>query len=281
MTSKKESSSGQVILIILLVMTVGITIGLSLVSRTVSDIKISSQIADSSKAFSAAEAGIEAALKGANVGGTADLTLGGANATYLVSDAGNSDQPYTIYNVAAGNSQTIWLTDHNSSGGIEMPPLDVYNGPNVDVCWGPRSGDAAPNPIPAVEVTLLYYDEADSGYKIAKGAYDPSSTPRGGFGSADSTGSYCGSEDRKYHKQIVFSSDFSAPPGNTRYIFLRVNPLYNSTDLVVDPQADLPAQGKLITSTGSTTTGVSRKLNVIQGYASLPSVFDYTLFTNQ
>ncbi|MFH0863897.1 MAG: PilX N-terminal domain-containing pilus assembly protein, partial [Candidatus Gottesmanbacteria bacterium] len=56
--------NGQILLIVLLVMVVGLTMGLSLATRSATDVKISSQLEHSSRAFAAAEAGIEAALKG-------------------------------------------------------------------------------------------------------------------------------------------------------------------------------------------------------------------------
>src|SRR5687768_11168985 len=59
-----KKMKGQVILILLLVMTVGLAIGLSVIQRSLSDVTTASKIEQSSRAFSAAEAGIERALKG-------------------------------------------------------------------------------------------------------------------------------------------------------------------------------------------------------------------------
>src|SRR3989344_5511027 len=59
-----SKESGQVILILLLIMTVALGIGLSLVQRSLGDISTSIKVEQSSRAFSAAEAGIESAIKG-------------------------------------------------------------------------------------------------------------------------------------------------------------------------------------------------------------------------
>lgn len=59
----KKSQSGQIALVVLLVMVVLLTVGLAVVSRSVTDIRISQETEESARAFSAAEAGIEEALK--------------------------------------------------------------------------------------------------------------------------------------------------------------------------------------------------------------------------
>ena len=138
---KNHSNRGQVILIILLITTIGLTIGLSLVSRTITDIKVSTQITESSKAFSAAESGIEAALKGTG-GGT--LNLGSATANYAVTELGNSADPLVFKDVAPGDTKTIWLIKHGTNGNLPTTPGsgDVgYEGENILVCWGKKIGE--------------------------------------------------------------------------------------------------------------------------------------------
>jgi len=59
---KERNNSGQALLIILLIMAVALTIGLSVVSRSVTDIRISQEQEESARVFSAAEAGLESLL---------------------------------------------------------------------------------------------------------------------------------------------------------------------------------------------------------------------------
>src|SRR3989304_10327197 len=59
---KKKYSSGQALLIILLTLTVVLTVVLSVVSRSVTDISVTTYQEDAQRAFDAAEAGIERAL---------------------------------------------------------------------------------------------------------------------------------------------------------------------------------------------------------------------------
>ena len=65
-----QTARGQALVIILLVLAVASTVVLSLVSRTVTDVAITTKEKDSSRAFSAAEAGVEEALVGGPTSGT-------------------------------------------------------------------------------------------------------------------------------------------------------------------------------------------------------------------
>lgn len=276
-----KKNSGQVILIILLVTAVGLTIGLSLVSRTINDVKISSQVAESSKAFSAAEAGIETALRNADFG-TGNLTVSGSDVNYIVSKLGGDEATFVLNNVAIGNSQTFWLVDHEDDGTISPNPVKAYDGSLVQLCWGPLSG--VPPIVPAMEVTMLF--KSGSTYKIGKVAYDPNAgrTGQNNFKLADSAGGYC--DGRTYRAQINFAADFGTINSDVP-IYLRLMPVYANTDIALTPEGGIggghpfAVQGKQIVSTGKTSNGVARRLNVLQGYTALPPVFDFTLFTTQ
>ena len=62
-TSESRADSGQVLLITLLVLSVAVTIALSLIGRGTMDANMSANLEESARAFNAAEAGIEDALK--------------------------------------------------------------------------------------------------------------------------------------------------------------------------------------------------------------------------
>lgn len=53
---------GQVLLITVLVLSIAVTIALSLIGRSVTDVSMSRNLEESARAFSAAEAGIEETL---------------------------------------------------------------------------------------------------------------------------------------------------------------------------------------------------------------------------
>lgn len=272
MKNKFQNNLGQVVLILVLITVVGLTIGLSLISRSITDVRISSQIEQSSRAFSAAEAGVESALRGAVVGGpTGTVTLPGASADYNVTGLGGSGDTYVLPVAVVNTTQTVWLIPHNDDGSINEDGTPYPANSSLDICWGTEgSGE------PAVLLTLIYKEGAI--YKIAKGAYD--SIVRGNnFDPSELAGGYCDGNFR-YRKQITPTTDFGVASSAT-LLALRVQSLYSSTPIAIKPKAGqtLPLQGKKITSVGQTETGIARKVQVIEAYKSLPSVFDFTLFS--
>lgn len=264
-----KPNSGQVVLLLVLLTVVGLTIGLSLISRTVTDIRITSQIEQSNRAFSAAEAGIETALKSSAVEPTGTVNLPGASADFQTKSIGGTTSVYYFPYTNAGKTQTLWLIAHNSDGTLNLSdpapyPLDS----SFEVCWKINSSN-----IPAMIMTLLYQDGSD--YKISKQAFDPIPS-RSGFNGADAIGGYC---DGSYNYRVVITATttFSVPVTG-KLIAMRLQPVYSDTSIAINPSSSLPVQGKQIVSMGQTETGVVRKVEVAQGYFALPEIFNYTLF---
>jgi type II secretory pathway pseudopilin PulG len=139
---KENSSSGQIILAVLLVMAVILTVGLAALSRSVTDIRISKETEESARAFSAAEAGIEEALnQDLSVWSGGDVTVGDLTASVTV-DTKNTFQTRIERNETA-----------------EVNLLD-YEG-DVTVSW---SGEG-------LELTLFY--PSGSTYKLTRWALKP------------------------------------------------------------------------------------------------------------
>ena len=274
---KNNKNKGQIVLILVLITVVGLTIGLSLISRTITDIRISSQIEQSSRAFSAAEAGIETALRGnVEIGPTGTVSLEGASANYSVSTVGGTDANYNLSLTEVGNSQTVWLVEHNADDSINESGYSYPVSSTLEVCFGTR-----PDSNGAVLVSIFYKDGTD--YKMAKKAID-SSVRDNGFIIADVLGNYCGGQFR-FRKIIMPSTDansntndFNISP-SAILLFLRLQPLYEASAITIDPQSILPVQGRIISSIGQTATGVARKIQVYQGYPVLPSLLDFSFFT--
>lgn len=132
----KKSEFGQALLIVLLVMAVGLTMGLAVVSRSVTDIRISQQEEESARAFSSAEAGIEEALlENLAVGGSKSELVGEVEYTVTATEQGGS----SIYDLGggkflSGDTQTVWLIDHTATG--ELGGSSFSNTGSINVCWG-------------------------------------------------------------------------------------------------------------------------------------------------
>jgi Tfp pilus assembly protein PilX len=276
------SNQGQIVLMIVLVTVVGLTIGLSLISRTITDIRISSQIEQSGRAFSAAEAGVENVLK-SNIqpGPTGNLTLEGATVNYSVKNLGGSADAITFQLTESGDDRNLWLVGHNEDGSLNEA-VTYSPASNLEICWGTKKDS-----YPAIIVSLMYKHQ--NTYKIAKKAFDSQSRGNNFIVVDDNSGGYCNGE---YNFRIILnpSSDPQDPNpsiskgglgvfADSILYLLRIQPLYESTGLKVVPQDPLPVQGKIITSIGQTDTGVVRKIQAYQSFPVLPSIFDYTLFS--
>lgn len=267
--SESYSRQGQIVLIVVLLTVLGLTVGLSLISRTVTDVRISSQVEQSGRAFSAAEAGIESAMRvqsSANTS-TGNVQLGDAQAEYSVEQQGGTTDTIEFPVTSVGQTQSTWMMVHADDGSLDESGYSYPADSPLDVCW---SGD-----VPAMVVSIIYKESGE--YRMAKAAYDPNVSRGNNFLPADTGGLFCGG-GYAYKKTIVPSADLGIGSG-AQLILLRLTPVYMSASSAVKPTAILPVQGRVITSVGKTSTNVTRKIQVNQGYQILPSLLDFTLFS--
>ncbi len=252
-----SKSSGQALLIIVLIMAVGLTIGLAVVSRSVSNIKISEQTEEASRAFSAAEAGIEEALKSLPIGTTLEgqLTTDSTYKTTVFSVGEGVQQFIFPQEIQVDKPQTVYLARYGADGTLTK----YYDGSSIDLCW---SGNAA------IEASLYYNS---GGYKVARYVVDPvvGRTP-----SADSPSTEgCAGLSRK--KQLTLPSGSSVT-----LLFLRLRVLYENAKVGVVAQTGktLPSQGVKIESTG-TAGSSTRKIEVFRSYPVPPAILDFALYS--
>lgn len=262
--------SGQALLIVILILVIGLTIGLAVVSRSVTNLKISTQSEESQRAFSAAEAGLEAALiGGALEGGFPDI-----GATYNVTVVPAAGERFVFpQTTKKGETENLWLVDHDSNGN---PLVDVayYTAGTINVCWDKPAGTTT---IPAMEVSVIYKDGTT--FKVWRGAYDPDPGSRpqpqpNNFDiKVDKAGGYCGG-GFTYRKTITLPSGIR--------IAIRLKPYYADAQIAAQGTggagANLPSQGKEITSTGTAGT-TTRRVRIFQNFPALPTIFDYAVFS--
>lgn len=276
-----RKNSGQALLIILLVMAVGLTIGLAVISRSVTDIGISRREEDSARVFSVAEAGIEEALR-LGYAPSGGVEIGGIRATVTQSKIGNSPQFVFPDEYEAGDVQTLWLVEHGEQGNLDLN--NRYRGGSVEVYWG-KPGSTT---IPALEVTLIYNK---GGVKIMRWALDPDMRwaldpdigRNNGFDKAISPGTRLGGKDFGYKKSL------SLPCSQTEVICyaLRLRLLYNDQPQILGVDGgdrEFPSQGVYFESVASTNNlneeeKITKKVGRWQLYSSPPGIFDYVLYS--
>lgn len=284
----KLTQSGQILLITLLVLSVATTIVLSLIGRATTDVAITSQIEDSTRAFNAAEAGIEEVLKtGVGIDTPQTLTTG-LTYTAPITAIGNVNGVYKLPRITSqGETETIWMVPHNADNSVNDASAFYTN--NLDICWSHNT------PKPALVVTIFY--KSAGVYKVARAAYDPVQSPTGtradnsfdrDFTSvaADDLQDGCGQTNSVYAKRIRFETDFGidiTPPTSDIITEIRLKPVYSETQFYLSTLGGgtLPEQGKNIVSTGVTASGTTRKIVVTQQYRTASPVFDYAVFSEQ
>lgn len=293
----KNHSSGQAVLIILLVMAVVLTIGLSVVSRSVTDINISQQSEDSARAFSAAEAGIEQALIGISGDSDFEFNFTGSSAKISSREVAFGDTWY-IYPSEVSTDQiiTVWLSNYDSATGYAAS----YTGNRLRVYWGNPETPNDNQYTPAIEVSIYYKD--GSAYKVGKYLLDPYTDriaisgdrgfcdPTGlggvlctGVVSFSSTKSSIGTPSQEFQFNADLDLTNFVPAPATRFpLFARLRLLYSSNDThfvgVTVPSGSFPSQGKDITAIG-TAGETSRKVNVFRPRPAPPAIFDFALYS--
>lgn len=265
-----KNQSGQALLIIVLVMVVALTVGLSLASRTITNIRNTREQASSQKALSAAEAGIEQAIKnGANVAGSFS---GNTSYTTTVTQVLGTT-PFLLNGgglVSKNDATYVWVTPYSAN------PANLWQNPwtgNLSIYWG-NSGQNCTNPSnmpPALEIAIISGSVASP--VVTRYAYDPCVARRGSNNFSPPT-----SSTPITISGTVFS--YTATRALANALLIRVNPLY--ADSVMGASgggAALPQQGVTITSTGISDTNTQRKVTVFQGYPEVPAeFFPYILF---
>jgi len=288
------NSRGQALLLVLLSTAVVVTIALSIISRTISDVAVTTTEEESLRAFSAAEAGIEEVLvsglgEGASTGDVVVNNPGTPETvTYNVSITGFPESASEfIYPVdlASGESATVWLMSHDSSGNLTCDnPHTCYSSSRVDICWGPIATPTSPSQPSAAEISILYQDTATSEIRTARVVIDPTGTIPG---AEPADGGYCTIAGTyfAYGKRIHFNvPGLNIPnyniPGTLKLI--KIRPLMNASPQTIAIHSagtggSFPSQGKKIQSTGNSGESL-RKIEVYELYPSMPSLFDAAIY---
>jgi type II secretory pathway pseudopilin PulG len=247
-----KQNSGQIALIVLLVMVVVLTIGLSLVSRTVSEVRISQDEEEALRAFSAAEAGIEYYLgQGSLTAGdnqSVSLNQQGVSATVDIEEITDS---YTV-ELDQGEIMTI-IFNNTDSGSLELE-------------WADDGKVGQDNPIASLDVTV--YDDS---YNTTRYAFSgDASTASNEFTTilTDPAGKYL---------RTIGSGTVTFVAADQ---IARIRVLENDTTVNVSAVGgSLPIQGYRLESRGTTEEDKTSLVAVEKTVPVLLPIFDYTLFS--
>ncbi len=297
MKSSPANSKGQALLIVLLSMAVVLTVVLSVISFSVTDIAVTNRESDALRAFSAAEAGVEKALVAVTAqSGSFGVDKFSAAVTGIAEGTQTFDYPADI---AAGDEATVWFVGHDTNGNLSCSQSGkpCFTGSQMYVCWGTPGTAAGAATTPAVEVTVYYSNPPVAGnyanINIARAVFDPNSSRQGqnAFASPDGVAKCTiGKKDYAFRSTIDFAA--LGIPGTSYLVqnglqLAHVRLFYN-TDTSQPVGFDvsggagngqLPSQGERVESTG--TAGEStRKVEVFRLYSDIATVFETALFSS-
>lgn len=282
---KKEN--GQIVLILILVITVALAIGLSVIQRSLTNISTSTTLEQSSRAFSAAEAGIERAIQ-SDTGITSRIDLGN-NASIeqvAVRDVPATGQALEYPPISKEEFAHVWLAS----------PVDLSNAYSTSalyVYWGNQVVSSAD--VPALQLTIIYQDTA-SAFRSKKLFYDPDPIRRdinkfdepGGCPSNSTKTSLSPETDKTFYSCVRIDVSSANLLNLDKLMVLRARILYSSTSqaFAVAPVGPcslpiictLPKQGRVFTSIGASGP-TYRRVQLFQEDKVVPFFFDYAIFS--
>src|SRR5260221_13060386 len=111
-----KRESGQVVLVVLLVMVVTLTVVLSILGSSTSDIKTSTNETESLRALSAAESGLEQNLA---TGTSSAGNVNGVAYNITTSGLGKGSKVFNYpVNIVSGDNAVFWFVSHDSNGNL-------------------------------------------------------------------------------------------------------------------------------------------------------------------
>lgn len=277
----------------LLLGLLGLTITLSVASRSLSDLRQVTVVDQSTKALAASEAGLEYALSQLSSGASPNcdpstatlvpqLTL--ANITGVKYTICSSTNNYGVYPSVAqddviqvnidnqrSNVKALSVLWKNPAASIEIIKVNVDNSGNV------------------TETRYLYNGTSSDPTYLAKingNSFAPSVNALSGGCIRTSGNSLCA--NASFNNGGCAGSVGEIPYTNTgasKDTYLRIKPLYGSTDIAVCDQPAGGSQGNLtlqyyqITAIATTSGGITKKIQTTRISNYLPSIFDNTFYS--
>ncbi|MGB6881854.1 MAG: hypothetical protein WBD86_00935 [Microgenomates group bacterium] len=287
---KRENQSGQALLLVLLSMAVVLTVVLSILSRTITDITVTTREEEALRAFSAAEAGIERAL----IIGTNSGEFGeDASFAATVSNFGYQKMEY-VYpeKLLSGEAAVVWFVGHDEeTGELTCDTNECFTGSQMKICWGEPGTASDSDTTPATEMSIFYAETPGdySTVKIVRDTADPNASRRSSnsFEAPDEGTCTIDETDFQFQKSFDLASlgvPASSYNNQNGLQFAKIRIFYN-TDVAhkigLDVTAsgnDLPSQGLKIKSMGMAGEA-NRRIEVFQTFGELPPIFDAVLFS--
>lgn len=289
-----DLQKGQILLILILVITVALAVGLAVVQRSLTDVSISTRVEQSTRAFSAAEAGIERAIQRNESLGEIDLNSDSSIKNVDKRDVPSARQALEYPPVSKEEIVHVWLADPETLA-------KKYDQGSIDIYWGLKPQPSDSSEIPAIEVSIISKQTVSGvdSYKKKLYFFDPNSTraSTNNFSAPTSTG--CDQDIVTSFTKTTESRPFCYRARLTNIIenssdvliLLRARILYSNASHPVAVQPDtaacstgndvpcsLPVQAKVFISTGA-AGDTQRTVQLFKLDKVVPFYFDYAIFS--
>ena len=275
-----KSQNGQILLIVVLTMVVALTVGLSIASRIVTELRLSKQNEESERAFQAAEAGIEESLRsGSNIPSSNFLNNSSFSTEFITIAPSGTLIVNNGLEIDQTSGADVWLSTYSSNPALNFgSPITgtatLYWG-NPTTQTSCSSGSGA-DTIPAIEVVILQRPAGVLGVK--KYVFEGDGCTR-----------IPGVDVSSSNNQTVFDvstgttiqySNFASIDYSNGLI-MKVIPIYNSTIVALEVSSGppFPLQGSTVESTGTSGDTV-RKVKFFRSFPQMPiEVFPYSILS--
>ena len=251
-----KNQKGQIALVVLLTTIVMLTLGISVAQRGLFDVATSQLEEDTSRAFQAAETGVEIGLSTLS-GSEGPQDLGGGVSYDVTVAQGGSSGLVSAQRVKVGEELVIDLTNASLS--------------SVDIFFIDRATEDCDSNPAALEMTVI---NSGGSASVDRSVFDVDAAARGNNFTPLTRGNY-----------LFEGKTFCARADNVNVVNaaqeIRLRPVYSDTTIGIFPEGGgtLGDQFSLVRSEGVSGDGVTRAVEVQRGNPALPSIFDYVLFS--
>jgi Tfp pilus assembly protein PilX len=263
---KKQGSSGQAILMVVLTMMVALTIALVIFVNALSSVRMTSTEEASERAFAAAEAGIEDLLtqnSNAIQEGYYPISVGEMSAGVEVAELNMLD----TY-VKQGDAATLQLRK-NQDTTSPVGEITIYWSKKNNSAESPSNCDDPSKTVPAALVVEIWTETA-TGMGIDYRVY---------YTAGDSS---CRIWQSGYRDSLPGGTEYLSKielPNRAQDVFYRLRPVYNNASIKVVGGALPPQQQNIISTSTMEGSGETRSVSVVKTLPELPGIFDYVLYS--
>jgi len=240
--------------VIILIMMVLLTFGISLASRSTDEVALSQQEEESNRVFNAAEAGIEKAL-------STDLSFVGNELRPTPTLIPNTNAVVDYAITKNQRLQTRLL--EGTTAMVKLKDATTALPATVNIDWS-RDSDCSAATKPASLIVSVY--------SISGGITAVRHLPFGACNRNDDI-AIAGNGSSGYFRRAVVSTQASDD-------YMRIKAVYNDTDVLVAASSNLPVQAYQIRSEAKSQAGnETRTIQVVRTLPVSPSIFDYVVYS--